>query len=178
MSLKSKWLFIILGDDRTGKTALQKKILKLISGENRDNRLDCNEVFSITHPYLIRKMETISFSNRSFQEKKDIYFTIEQYFSSHFKIADLCIISSHLVLEDVEQMISYGHKMFLNVCGIFMSNSIALNPEKNAQISLLDWDFRICSDNPLTEISDQQDNQLQKIADSFIQMLIQRTLIG
>jgi hypothetical protein len=177
MSLNSKWLFIILGNNCSGKTTLQKKIIRLISDENYDSRLECNVSVKITHTFISRKIDTISFSNRSYQEKIGDYKSIENYFANHFMKADICVISSHLVPIDVEQMILWGHKLFFNVCGVFMSNSIDNNQDLNSQISALGWDSRIISNNPLTDIPEQQDKQLQIIANDFIMMLIHKAII-
>lgn len=177
MSLKSKWLFVLLGNDQTGKTSLQKKIIKLLSDDNRDIRLECNNVFQITHPYLIRKISTFSIGNRSYQEKIDDYKTVSGYFENYLQQADFNIFSSHLICADVEQIITLAHRKYFNVCGIFLSNSIEANQIDNAEISQLPWDERLVANNPITSNSDLQDKQLQSIAEVFIQMLIHRTLL-
>jgi hypothetical protein len=175
MPLRSKWLFILLGNDKTGKTTLQKKIIKLLSSDDRDIRLDCNQVFDITNPYLIRKLRTFSIGNRSIQEKLDDYKSVPEYFATHLAKADLCIISSHLKHADVQQMIAQGHRYYYNVCGIFLTNSISVDPDANAQISELLWDERWLASNDSTVEETEQDAQLQSIAEMFVQMLIQRT---
>lgn len=101
MSIRSKWLFILLGNDRTGKTQVQKNLIKLLSDANHDIRLNCNLVFPITHPYLVRKVRDLSIGNRSLQEKLSDYQSIENYFQQHFREADLCVISSHLDSPDI-----------------------------------------------------------------------------
>ncbi len=176
MSLKSRWLFVFIGNDNTGKTSLQKKIIKLLSDDNRDIRLDCNLVFEITHSSLIRKIATFSIGNRSYQERPD-YESVSNYFENHLQQADFNTFSSHLNHDDVEQIIIHAHKKYFNVCGIFFSNSIEANPNENADISQLPWDERLVAQNPTTGDSDTQDSQLQSIAESFVQMLIHRTLL-
>ncbi|MCX6141834.1 MAG: hypothetical protein NTZ35_01305 [Ignavibacteriales bacterium] len=174
MSLKSKWLFVFVGNNETGKTTLQKKIVKLLSDDNRDIRLDCNLVFHITHPYLIRKLSTFSIGNRSYQEKVADYHSVREYFDNHMPEADFYTFSTHLVLADVEQIITHAHAHFLNVCGIFLRNSIEDNPVENAAIAQLPWDEKLYADNPKTDIRDTQDEQLQRIAETLVQMLIHR----
>jgi len=177
MSLKSKWLFVFIGNDLTGKTTLQKKIIKLLSDDNQDIRLNCNRIFQVTHPYLIRKISTFSIGNRSYQEKTDDYQTVAGYFENHLRQADFNTFSSHLIRADVEQIILHAHRKYFNVCGIFFSNSIEANPNENAEISQFSWDERLVANNPSTNDPDTQDMQLQSIAETFVQMLIHRTLL-
>src|ERR1700686_4774115 len=84
MSMRSKWLFILLGNDRTGKTQVQKNLIKLLSDDNRDIRLECNLLFQITHPRVVRKFRDFSIGNRSFQEKPQDYQSIQNYFQDYF----------------------------------------------------------------------------------------------
>jgi len=72
-------------------------------------------------------------------------------------------------------MIVEGHRRFYNVCGIFLSNSIASAAEPNAAISELLWDERWIATNEFTEDEDQQNHQLQSIAETIVQILIERT---
>jgi hypothetical protein len=171
MPLRSKWLFILIGNDQTGKTILQKEILKRLTTENRDDRLDCNLEFEITHPHIKRKIRTFFIGNRSYQEKSDDYGSVEDYYRNQFGDADIAIISSHLNIDDVRRMISEGHKRFYNVIGVAFTNSIASSPSENQGIADLNWDERWIANNPLAEI---WKGQLEAIADEFVQMLISR----
>ena len=175
MSLRSKWLFVLVGNDRTGKTELQKKLIVLLSDENRDIRLECNRLFQITHPYVIRKIRDFSIGNRSFQEKRQDYQSVPNYFQNHFQNADFCFISSHLITADIVQMIGEGHRRFYNVCGVFFTNSIASDPSANAEISQLNWDERWIASNDITSDEELQDQQLQSVAETFVQILIERS---
>jgi energy-coupling factor transporter ATP-binding protein EcfA2 len=175
MLIRSKWLIILVGPNDTGKTTLQKKLIKLLSDDNRDIRLDCNCLFQITHSSLVRKLRTFSIGNRSIHEKLDEYESVEGYFSSHFCEADLCFISSHLVVGDINQMISQGHRRFYNVCGVFFSNSIARDAEGNANISDLPWDERLLAENEPTSDHTRWDEQLHRVAESIVRMLIERS---
>jgi hypothetical protein len=47
--MRSKFLYILLGNDQTGKTKFQKNLVKVLSDDNRDYRLDCNLQFNV-HP--------------------------------------------------------------------------------------------------------------------------------
>ena len=169
-------LFILIGDDRTGKTILQKCLLDKLCGYGYE-RLPVNVCFDIKHPEIKRKYQNISFGNRSFQEKIEEYKSVDEYFSDYFKDADIAFISSHLVENDVKLMIENGMKRFYNVIGVFFSNSIYNNYQDNSKISLLGWCERLIVDNPIT--SDEKiDRQLDNIADNIVCLLINRTGIS
>jgi hypothetical protein len=177
MTIKSKQLFIIIGDDKTGKTTLQKLLIDRLCGFGYD-RLPVNKQFDIKHSEIKRKYQTISFGNRSYQEKNDEYKTVDNYFQNHFQPADIAFISSHLVLSDVQQMISNGRNLFYNVNGIFWTNSITNNGVVNAQISSLDWNERFVITNPHSDNEQVIQRQLGQIADSIVALLINRTSIS
>jgi len=176
MTIKTKLLFIIIGDDRTGKTTLQKLLIKKLCNITYD-RLPTNTGLDINHPEIKRKYQRISFGNRSYQEKRDDYGTVEEYFNNHFNDCDISFISSHLVLSDIEQMIKNGKRRFFNVNGIFFSNSIHYSRLINSEISELNWDERYLVENPLTE-ENNIDNQLNAIAENIVDLLINRTKIS
>jgi hypothetical protein len=177
MTIKSKQLFVLIGNDRTGKTTLQKLLIEKICGYAYE-KLPTNKIFDILHPEIKRKYRTISFGNRSYQEKKDDYGTVDEYFQNHFQAADISFISSHLSEADIRQMISNGRQRFYNVNGIFLTNSIESSPEDNSQISLLDWDERFVIENQTTADNNQIDRQLNSIADSIVFLLANRTSVS
>ncbi|MHB8262041.1 MAG: hypothetical protein ACYDCN_15605 [Bacteroidia bacterium] len=177
--IKSKFLFILIGDDLTGKTSLQKHLVQKLCIDYYYIKLPTNKLFSITHPEIKRKYQTISFGNRSYQEKKEDYYkSVEEYFANDFTDADIAFISSHLVLADVQAMIIEGRKLFFNVIGVFFSNSIEANRVNNSDISALDWQERLYIDNPVSQNADEIANQISKIAESFVDLIINRTTIS
>jgi len=177
MPAKTKMLFILIGDDCTGKTTLQKLIIERLCGLKYET-LKVNLGFDIMHPEIKRKYEKASFGNRSYQEKKGTYNSIEEYFDKHFNPTDIAFISSHLYPNDIEEMIQKGKEQFYNVYGVFFSNSIENNRIVNAQISALNWDERIILDNPITDDHNKITSQLVTNADSLIFFLINRTNIS
>ncbi|AEF85140.1 hypothetical protein TREPR_3855 [Treponema primitia ZAS-2] len=142
-----KWAYILIGDDYTGKTTFQKELIRFVAF-NRYQHLDCNLTFDIRIRIGNNNIKTISLMNRSFQEKE--YQSVPDFFSSHFKEADACILSSHLVQPDIEQMIGELKKRFYNVCGVFFENSVNANKPANEVIALLDWDEKYWIENPIT----------------------------
>ena len=177
MTIKSKFIFILIGDDKSGKTTIQKLLIDKICGVEYLT-LPTNKHFQITHPEIKRKFREISFANRSYQEKIDTYGSIENYFTNHFAPADICFISSHLILNDIEQMIFQSRLRYFNVYGVFWSNSIESNGTLNSQISNLHWDERLVIDNPITTDINLMYKQLNTIADSFLTLIINRTNIS
>ncbi len=173
MSLKSKELFILIGDDCTGKTTFQKRLISKLTDKGDYARLDTNLKFNITHSDIKRKYETISFINRSYQEK-DYGGSVKDYFEKFFTPADICVLSSHLVLTDVSEMIENAKSRFYNVTGVFFSNSISNNENGNREISSLNWDNRIVIDNPIVEDSDKIEFQISRAADDFLLFLINK----
>jgi hypothetical protein len=172
MAMQSRWLFVLLGQDRTGKTHFQKNVIKILAGREYE-RLQCNLEFPIVHPYMIRKCRNISIGNRSLQEREKDYLSVENYFENHFTPADICVISSHLKKSEIETIIIQGRRRFYNCCGVFFTNSIADDPNTNSEISELNWDERWVAVNDTTD-EKQWPQQLQDAAQAFVQMLIER----
>ena len=176
MTIKSKMIFVLIGDDKTGKTTLQKLLIEKISNHFYD-RLPVNLVFPITHPEIKRKYRTVSFANRSYQEKRDEYGTVEEYFTNHFKDADIAFVSSHLNENQINLIIKHSHARFFNAFGVFFSNSIHFNQTVNSAISLLNWDERLLIENPLVD-SERFFSQLDLIAENIVDFIINRTSIS
>lgn len=178
MLIKPKFLFILIGNDRTGKTSLQKYLIDKLCGLGWYNSLHCNKKFNITHPNIKRKYQDISFGNRSYQEKVDDYGTVKDYFDKHFNPADISFISSHLVFNDVKEMIRLGRRKYYNVIGVFWTNSI--HDPRNEDISELDWNERLIIENPIVEDKNQEKiyHQLDLIAENFVDFIISRTTIS
>jgi hypothetical protein len=178
MTTKSKMLFVLIGDDRTGKTSLQKLLIDKICKEDHYDRLYTNKIFDIVHPEIKRKYKSISFANRSYQEKLHDYKTVDNYFQNFFKQADIAFISSHLIENDIRLMIENGQKLFYNLTGVFWTNSIQNNHTGNSQISLLNWNERLVIDNQVTNNEEQMENQLNAIADDIVIFLMNRISIS
>jgi hypothetical protein len=177
-TIKSKQLFVLIGDDRTGKTTIQKLLINKLTDKGLYIKLPVNVDADITHLEIKRKYQTISFANRSYQEKQSEYGTVDEYFKNHFKDTDIAFISSHLVLSDIKKMIKNGRRRFYNVNGVFWTNSIEDNPSDNADIAALDWNERFIIFNSLSDDEETINAQLELIADSIVTLLINRTHIS
>lgn len=177
MTIKARQLYVFIGNDRTGKTTIQKLLIDKICGHTYD-RLPTNVHFDIIHPEIKRKYQNISFGNRSYQEKIGDYGTVDEYFQNHFAPADISFISSHLDIGHITEMIRNGRQRFYNVTGIFFSNSIDTNQQANSDISLLDWDERLYIENAWTDDDWRMNRQLNAIADNIVFFIANRTSVS
>lgn len=84
-SMLSKWAYILIGNDQTGKTTFQKALIKELCGYEI-SRLDVNLIHNINHPDSPRKLKTLSTMNRSYQEKIDLYGSVEEFLKSILKM--------------------------------------------------------------------------------------------
>ncbi len=175
MTIKAKLLFILIGDNATGKTTIQKMLIEKITDKGWYEKLPCNLLCNIVHPEIKRKYKSISFANRSYQEKIEEYKSVEEYFENHFSDADIAFISTHLIVSHISQMIEYSRRWYYNVNAIFLSNSISANNSINSQISLLNWDERFIVENPITE---NWESQLNAIAENIVTLIVNRTSIS
>ena len=117
--------------------------------------MNCNKSFSVNPNIGNKNVKEVFFMNRSFQEKKEEYENMSSYFKDHFQEADACVLSSHLVFNDIKEMIEELHARYYNVCGVFFENSITSNADANKEISMkLLWDERIVIKNSLNDSDD------------------------
>lgn len=177
MKIEKKRLFILVGNDNTGKTTFQKKLIDKIASEVDYQKLPRNKFLKIVHSEIIECYKTVFFINRSIQEQfdEDIK-SIDDYFKNKFQIADVCFLSSHLIKADIEELIIQSQKRFFNVTGVFFSNSIELNEKENSEISTLNWDDRIIIENPIIQNynKDTLESQMETIAENFTKFLIKK----
>lgn len=148
----AKTAYILIGDNNTGKTNFQKYLIWHLCGDDKFNRLHTNLVHNINHRDSPRKLKTLFTMNRSIQEKMtDTYLTIDNYFLSFFKNADVCILSSHShnpCINDIRQMIEHLNKRYYNTSVVFFSNHLNTSTE---EISQLQWQERILIKNPTND---------------------------
>lgn len=169
----SNWAFILVGDNNTGKTSFQRYLVESLCGE-RYNRLPRNIVKEINHPRAPKKLKTLFTANRSYQEKITEYESVENYFNSFFKDADICILSSHSnppSLEHIEQIMYELAARAYNVAGVFWSNDFGADAKR---ISALPWQERLWIENPLLENSEEIPEQIKRQAYEFAEILAAR----
>jgi len=168
----SKWVYILIGNDLTGKTTFQKELLTELCGKPFKDRLACNIVWDIDAKFNSR-LKNIFLINRSLQEK-DFNDKVADYFTTSFHDADICILSSHLKKQDIEDAISECHKRYYNVGGVFWENSIYNDPVTNKEIASLNWDERFVLPNTFQTESDLWQKQISGLAKEFCTLLLER----
>ncbi|MCL2348656.1 MAG: hypothetical protein FWC50_10405 [Planctomycetaceae bacterium] len=172
-----KTAFILIGDDKTGKTSFQKHLIFYLCGADRYVRLDSNLIHNIIHPESPQKLQTLFTINRSIQEKMDEYQNIERYFSDYFKEADICILSSHShgsCINEITKMIEILKSKYYNVEAVFFSNH--LNSD-TCEISKLNWNSRNIIENPLCDL-DKWEEQIRDGAEFFGDMIIRHAKLN
>lgn len=176
----SRWLFILIGNNRTGKTTIQRKLVELLNGQCYMS-LPSDGLYDLTDFAFPQKCRRIFVAGRSYQEARGTtrYQTVEEYFERTLSRAgdDVCLafMASHLDTPSVSEMISQGQNRFWNVCGIFLSNAVATSPAANHEISRLPWNERWFVQNPTTDDERIRNRQLDDIAGGIVQMLVERT---
>ena len=152
--METRWLYVLVGNNNTGKTTLQKEIIKHLC-DIHYTRLDTNVLFDITCLDAPRRLATLFTANRSFQEKREDYLTVKNYFSKFFREASVAIISSHshLATSEIDEMVCEGKRRFYNVAGVFFSN--AIDEEVRDISATLNWDERVYLKNPPAESPDE-----------------------
>lgn len=138
----SHWAYILVGSNNTGKTTFQRDLVYHLCAV-RYGRLRTNRVNKITHHRAPRRMRTLFTANRSYQEKKGEYVSVENYFRKFFKGADVCVLSSHAGASSRQEIPEMIHQLRIrcyNVGGVFWSNS---DPGNSRRAADLPWDDRI-----------------------------------
>jgi len=105
-----------------------------------------------------------------------LYKSVENYFKHErfFKDADVCLLSSHPIEEDVSAMIGQLRRRCYNVAGVFWSNAYGREVE---DIALLRWDEVLWIENPPLANDDRIEQQLDRIANQFSQFVVARAHI-
>ncbi|MCW3074262.1 MAG: hypothetical protein JWP69_1331 [Flaviaesturariibacter sp.] len=171
----AKWAYILIGDDQTGKTTFQKWLIWHLCHINKFDRLHVNQVHPIAHRDAPRKFKTLFTMNRSVQEKMaDTYLSMENFFTSHFHDADVCILSSHAhgqSINDISFMINALGDRYYNIGAVFFSNHLNANTQA---IARLPWQERISVRNPTN--SEGWEDQVDEAAHYFSEMLIRKAI--
>lgn len=172
----SFWAYILLGNDKTGKTTFQRLLTNELCLRNSQN-LKPNFCGEIQHPRMPSGLETISVMNNSYQEKKHIYNCVDDFFKSHFKEADICILSSHVdgnCIAEIEEMMANLRSRAFNVAAVFFDNAW---DSDCAKIANLNWDEKLWVQNTPLRSPDAIDAQLSRLAREFASLLIARSAL-
>lgn len=170
--MKIKLFFVLIGNNNSGKTKIQKKLIELICGEFYE-KLPSNKIYDILIPNLKQKYNKIFFGNRSYQEINTEGKKVEDFFPDELKEADLVFVSSHLKKIDIDEIIFFAKSNFYNVIGLFLYNSIDKNLDLNKEISLLNWDKRIILENYIKADESDIMKNIDNISNEIYYMLFQ-----
>jgi hypothetical protein len=169
----SHWAYILIGNNNTGKTSFQRNLVAYLCNLEYQ-RLPRNVVYDIVHPRAPKGLSTIFTCNRSYQEKASEYESVGNYFRKFFQDADVCILSSHThddSVQHVEEMIRHLKRRCYNVAGVFWSNDFGNEAQ---DIALLPWNEVLWIDNPILNNDDEIDEQLDRVARHFSELIIAR----
>lgn len=178
LPLISRWMFVLVGQNDSGKTSFQRHLIDYLCNKVYA-RLPRDEVFQVCHPRAPRNFATLACANRSYQEKRGENGSIENYILNVVPEADATIVASHAGISDildVKQILRYGRRRGYNMAAVFFENALS---DTTKDISELDWQERILLRNPLIPESATSDEKIQKqlnlAAVQFGDMLIART---
>lgn len=167
--------YLLVGNGKSGKTTLQKRLIKHLCNEKAE-KLNTNKLFKVTHPMAPRQFNNISFMNRSYQEKRNEYGSIEEFFSKYFVKADVVILSSHLISSDIKKMLHEAREAFYNVSLVLLENSLEINSDFFREIAIWpEWKNIIVLPNPITKNEVEIENQLNHAALLLTANLIENT---
>jgi len=172
----SKWAYILIGDDRTGKTTFQKYLIWHLCEVDRMVKLNSNHMHDINHRDALRKIKKLFTINRSIQERMGDYKSVENYFNNYFQDADIAILSSHTGgtndIAEIESMIVELKNRYYNVNAVFFSNHLN---SRTQQIAQLNWHEKIVVNNPNDD--ERWERQIEEGARYFGEMLIKKLSI-
>ena len=176
--LLSKWLYVLIGQNDSGKTSFQRHLIDYLCDKSYE-RLPRDGVFYVTHPRAPRNFATIACANRSYQEKRQENGTVENYMLNVVQEADVTVVASHAGpsdLPDVLEMLKHGRRRGYNLAAVFFENALST---VTSDISELDWQERLLLRNPLVRESQGAEDKIQEqlwlAAVQFGDLLIART---
>lgn len=179
-SLLSRWLFVLIGNNDSGKTSFQRHLIAYLCDQAYE-KLPSNKVFQVKHPRAPRNFATLFCANRSYQEKTDTNGTVENYITSVVDKADVTIVATHAGIndmQDIQDLLRFGRRRRYNIAAVFFENALSAT---TADISEFDWQERLLIQNPPVEAGDRQQEkiqeQLQLAAVQFGDLLIARTAV-
>jgi hypothetical protein len=166
----SRWVYLLIGDNNTGKTTFQRKLVEHLCSHSR-KKLESNRSYEISPNFKTDGLKSIHILGRSFQEREATR-DIDRYFCTLFPHEDLSILSSHSIYNDIIRVIENCHNNFYNVCAIFFSNSAKQYTGGITHIRFQDMLF--LKNDPLDK-KELIEEQLSTLAKEFSSLLIARS---
>ena len=137
--VQMKKVYILLGDDKSGKTTFQKYLIEELLGI-KYTRMQSDLLIDVSSKY---KYPYIYFIGRSIQERPKIYKKLEQHINKIMECTDTCFfLSSHLVYDDI---INREIVLFLKSCTdnklpVYNSSLLSKPPKEKERI-----EFKLCN---------------------------------
>jgi len=165
------WAYVLVSDDRTGKTTLQKEILLRLCGIDNFRRLDSNQEYRISNVLMPSSVKTLYLIGRSYDEQG---VTASNHYSLSFHTSDIVFLSFHAKITNVPEIAKLFQLLradFYNVSGVFFQNC---QTTAAREIARLNWDEVIWLNNPLLKNTDDAPSQLRDIGTRFSRFLVDR----
>lgn len=180
-NLLSRQVFVLIGNNNTGKTSFQRHLLAYLCDQPYQ-KLPTGRTWDVVHQDAPRRFEKIFLANRSFQEKRSEWGPIDDYVNGALdQDADVTILSSHAdkgSLQDIQRMFELPIARGYNVSVIFFSNAFG-TAEQDISASH-HWNERLVINNPPVKTQETQQekiqNQLWRRAIEFSNLLMRRAI--
>lgn len=176
----SYWIYVLVGQNRTGKTSFQRYLVNDLCDNERVNVMGHWNV----QLHAPRRLLSLFVANRSYQEvAKGKYGSVENYLDAAVFVNSqrphVIILSSHSdakSVSDIEEMARQGKLRSYNIAGVFFSNS--KGPALNKIKLECEWSERLWIDNPLIaqKKEDIISDQLRRLATDFGDLLAHRSI--
>ncbi len=116
-----KKVYILLGDDKSGKTTFQKYLIEELLGIKYD-RMQSDLLINIGHTKC--KYHSIYFIGRSIQERDKVHQNIKKHVNQVMQYQDACFFfSSHLVYDDIIKLFNSIKVWTDNITFIYLTNN-------------------------------------------------------
>ena len=117
-----KKVYILLGDDKSGKTTFQKYLIEELLGI-KYSRMQSDLVLDVRHTKC--KYPYIYFIGRSIQERNKVHENIEKHVNQVMQCEDTCFfLSSHIVVyDDIRKLVSAIKAWTDNITFIYLINN-------------------------------------------------------
>jgi hypothetical protein len=176
--LLSRWLFVLIGQNDSGKTSFQRHLIDYLC-DRLYVKLPRDTAFEVRHPRAPRNFATIACANRSYQEKRAENGTVENYILRVVPDADVTLVASHAGpgdISDVQDVLRFGRRRGYNMAAVFFENALS---NTTADIAELNWQERLLVRNPPVKDGSGREEKIQEqlrlAAVQFGDLLIART---
>ncbi|TGM97301.1 hypothetical protein [Leptospira dzoumogneensis] len=157
--MRRKYSYILLGNGDIGKTTFQKYLLEIVAGKSY-TKLSTGRVHSICLRSGLKNYEKIFVLGRSWQEIKERFRKVADLFtrSEGGDESDIAILSSHLVAQDIMDIINEAKLNLYKCIGVVFSNAYEKSETKFKDILELPWTEIVRIENPTVQDESWKEN--------------------